>query len=228
MTVPRSELPPRARRIPYSCRLRRAEYQNYLRVRGEYASIYLSQILSWELPPRARRIPYSCRLRRAEYQNYLRVRGEYSGAPRSSVANLELPPRARRIHTLYYTHPTPAGTTSACAENTPPLMVRRRSTRNYLRVRGEYSCSSGRRCPQLELPPRARRIPKFEKVFGPQPGTTSACAENTVQHKNVLELLRNYLRVRGEYCRALNTGMTTLELPPRARRIRPVGVGPGG
>ena len=33
-------------------------------------------------------------------------------------------------------------------------------------------------------------------------------------------LLRNYLRVRGEYDAMHLTGATPLELPPRARRIR--------
>ena len=32
-------------------------------------------------------------------------------------------------------------------------------------------------------------------------------------------MLRNYLRVRGEYCPTPFTGFCTAELPPRARRI---------
>ena len=49
-------------------------------------------------------------------------------------------------------------------------------------------------------------------------GTTSACAENTPI---------NYLRVRGEYPFREFLRSSTLELPPRARRIRDTNVGRG-
>ena len=50
-------------------------------------------------------------------------------------------------------------------------------------------------------------------------GTTSACAENTVEDRIVCPRTWNYLRVRGEYL-ALHTVREALqELPPRARRI---------
>ena len=74
-----------------------------------------------------------------------------------------------------------SGTTSACAENTPI---------NYLRVRGEYA---------HKLPPRARRIPVQGVLEVINVGTTSACAENTRHECGPRRLLRNYLRVRGEY-----------------------------
>ena len=51
----------------------------------------------------------------------------------------------------------------------------------------------------LELPPRARRIPR---------GNPFPLAHN-----------RNYLRVRGEYCFRMNLICDLGELPPRARRI---------
>ena len=51
----------------------------------------------------------------------------------------------------------------------------------------------------MELPPRARRIPEDFKVLLRAPGTTSACAENTVSAIAPSMLFRNYLRVRGEY-----------------------------
>ena len=70
-----------------------------------------------------------------------------------------------------------------------------------------------------ELPPRARRI----RVFSDQPGiafgTTSACAENTNILWGQVETGGNYLRVRGEYCRRTSGNDTSMELPPRARRI---------
>ena len=75
----RSELPPRARRIPPEFSWGEAgrgttsacaentigENQptkitgNYLRVRGEYSAIFARNSSAWELPPRARRIPLS-------------------------------------------------------------------------------------------------------------------------------------------------------------------------
>ena len=52
-----------------------------------------------------------------------------------------------------------------------------------------------------------------------QRGTTSACAENTVTHSAKVLVVRNYLRVRGEYPFDWAIGRTPWELPPRARRI---------
>ena len=131
------------------------------------------------------------------------------------------------------------GTTSACAENTPPNTRPQATHWNYLRVRGEYlkfRCASASRS---ELPPRARRIQLILSVapaFGELPprarrihtstidvsaccGTTSACAENTPRCDRVRLEWRNYLRVRGEYSNAESKGTTSAELPPRARRI---------
>ena len=51
-------------------------------------------------------------------------------------------------------------------------------------------------------------------------GTTSACAENTHHIKLYRYQQRNYLRVRGEYAASPPLGVSSLELPPRARRIR--------
>ena len=63
----------------------------------------------------------------------------------------------------------------------------------------------------MELPPRARRIQKDRLTPSRRNGTTSAHAENTPI---------NYLRVRGEYPFREFLRSSTLELPPRARRIR--------
>ena len=70
-----------------------------------------------------------------------------------------------------------------------------------------------------ELPPRARRIP-LPPIGGERhPGTTSACAENTIAGLKLDFCQGNYLRVRGEYflSEAIKEGRE--ELPPRARRI---------
>ena len=52
---------------------------------------------------------------------------------------------------------------------------------------------------RLELPPRARRIRLQRYLDVADSGTTSACAENTIDNPNVVKGKRNYLRVRGEY-----------------------------
>ena len=112
-----------------------------------------------------------------------------------------------------------AGTTSACAENTRAPGLYPHQARNYLRVRGEYQIRKNVRCPALELPPRARRIHSAPPVNHDILGTTSACAENTTDDTETINMHGNYLRVRGEYLIASSTRFTTSELPPRARRI---------
>ena len=51
-------------------------------------------------------------------------------------------------------------------------------------------------------------------------GTTSACAENTLNLTHTQIQIRNYLRVRGEYSILFLIYSSSRELPPRARRIR--------
>ena len=93
-----------------------------------------------------------------------------------------------------------AGTTSACAENTNRPQRTGRGTRNYLRVRGEYCAPVQWSHLRLELPPRARRILMSLSSRGTVIGTTSACAENTINLLCTMRGTGNYLRVRGEYC----------------------------
>ena len=87
-------------------------------------------------------------------------------------------------------------------------------------MRGEYENTQKPPNMQVELPPRARRIPNPVDNILQKLGTTSACAENTRAEKIADAEKRNYLRVRGEY--ELSNARHTLEveLPPRARRIR--------
>ena len=173
-----------------------------------------------ELPPRARRIQLagqfggviggttSACAENTENQhnqqglcgNYLRVRGEYFFRPFPSILK--------------------KGTTSACAENTYLYCSAPAPKGNYLRVRGEYSETCTYLSMMMELPPRARRIPKQVWCPNSTRGTTSACAENTAGLNFSLGLLRNYLRVRGEYRRIRLLQTQMWELPPRARRIQ--------
>ena len=73
------------------------------------------------------------------------------------------------------------GTTSACAENTDVCLDTARHGRNYLRVRGEYTMKIPIGVKPKELPPRARRIPPPQAHSQTPIGTTSACAENTLE-----------------------------------------------
>ena len=91
--------------------------------------------------------------------------------------------------------------------------------RNYLRVRGEYAKTGTEGFGGVELPPRARRIRRHAPHRGHPPGTTSACAENTVKSACSSSSIWNTLRVRGEYHRVGDTAEDIGELPPRARRI---------
>ena len=136
----------------------------------------------------------------------------------------ELPPRARRIPEDILAGVVESGTTSACAENTSANAVPRNATRNYLRVRGEYMACCPKRSRRWELPPRARRILGLARFGVVNDGTTSACAENTGVHHPISLPPGNYLRVRGEYWIFSAPESSTIELPPRARRILAIGV----
>ena len=131
----------------------------------------------------------------------------------------ELPPRARRIHPVDHDRIFLRGTTSACAENTSVNVMYDFPWGNYLRVRGEYNPLIASRDSCEELPPRARRI--LPATISPDqiPGTTSACAENTLNLTHTQIQIRNYLRVRGEYSILFLIYSSSRELPPRARRI---------
>ena len=193
-----------------------------------------------ELPPRARRIrnrtahsligrgtTSACAENTAvtdrvavNFRNYLRVRGEYAAQRLLIAHNPELPPRARRIPPRPKQKIERNGTTSACAENTPPLRSNSTAAWNYLRVRGEYLSPPPGRPLSRELPPRARRILAYGIESVADFGTTSACAENTGRKHARTVAVWNYLRVRGEYLALGHTIRSSTELPPRARRIR--------
>ena len=179
---------------------------NYLRVRGEYLSWKHTNWATMELPPRARRIRHTVThitLDRGttsacaentelfvnpiiDYWNYLRVRGEYLDLSFDADCGLELPPRARRIQHYHGRNPRRHGTTSACAENTAHHHPGRKYSGNYLRVRGEYTLRKSTIRAPRELPPRARRIPYPGQASTGRLGTTSACAENTLNELGLL------------------------------------------
>ena len=73
--------------------------------------------------------------------NYLRVRGEYLLDDHGGVVVWELPPRARRIHSHGDHFDEILGTTSAHAENTGFTAFTQAGSWNYLRARGEYAPS---------------------------------------------------------------------------------------
>ena len=152
------------------------------------------------------------------------MRGEYPLAVLGVAIYRELPPRTRRILLWDDEEGDCLGTTSACAENTARTLPAHAPNRNYLRVRGEYDSCHDSSFLKMELPPRARRI-LAEAISAVAPlGTTSACAENTTESCSGWGVGWNYLRVRGEYHREHDDDESYLELPPRARRIRPGGV----
>ena len=145
--------------------------------------------------------------------------GEYAAFLACQAVSQELTPRTRRIHQIFQDRGMIPGTTSACAENTTRLVRNPKTFGNYLRVRGEYTHCRITRCRITELPPRARRIPPYAAHPTMPSGTTSACAENTLNHCPQPPRTSNYLRVRGEYQAFMALNARPVELPPRARRI---------
>ena len=87
-------------------------------------------------------------------------------------------------------------------------------------MRGEYDDPDPKLYRFQELPPRARRIPGPALIACACGGTTSACAENTRLPRLLRRQRWNYLRVRGEYNWPVSSVGLSVELPPRARRIR--------
>ena len=90
-------------------------------------------------------------------------------------------------------------------------------------MRGDYPPSQTPPAAGPELPPRARRILDEALKQNETDGTTSACAENTSAVSTTVSGAWNYLRVRGEYAKALQNMGIEAELPPRARRIQAAG-----
>ena len=152
-------------------------------------------------------------------RNYLRVRGEYATKLCIVGGTWELPPRTRRIHRISQLLLQLAGTTSAYAENTAWIFSGKCPPGNYLRVRGEYASVAPSQSLAPELPPRTRRILYRHWDWWRNSGTTSAYAENTRPAQQGFFRRRNYLRVRGEYCRRFYPKANSQELPPRTRRI---------
>ena len=147
------------------------------------------------------------------------MRGEYLSRDSSDFTPWELPPHARRIHSWAVCCVSASGTTSACAENTPCRIAHNLNPGNYLRMRGEYILDMTCGARLMELPPHARRIPPCEAWKNSPPGTTSACAENTLCNEAYRNDSRNYLRMRGEYPSWSPDWKRLAELPPHARRI---------
>ena len=154
-------------------------------MRGEYAINHATPHHPWELPPHARRILYFYFTTPSVVWNYLRMRGEYGSGAAVACRHLELPPHARRIPCHPAGRPDETGTTSACAENTRTIESYW-AGRNYLRMRGEYCAGMIPVWSAGELPPHARRIPMGMLLADPDGGTTSACAENTLNELGLL------------------------------------------
>ena len=94
---PKSELPPRARRIPDPTR-------GWAVWKGTTSACAENTC--------------AANMLKTQKWNYLRVRGEYCRRFYPRADSRELPPRARRIHYAHLQSPAGDGTTSACAENT--------------------------------------------------------------------------------------------------------------
>ena len=114
------------------------------------------------------------------------MRGEYVQEALIILNRGELPPHARRIPQVETLTAAKVGTTSACAENTRPITAQQTTAGNYLRMRGEYELFDRYQVERMELPPHARRIHPLASGACLNNGTTSACAENTLNELGLL------------------------------------------
>ncbi|BAM28080.1 hypothetical protein CULC0102_1882 [Corynebacterium ulcerans 0102] len=137
----------------------------------------------------------------------------------------ELPPHTRRKEKDKTKDHGGYGTTSAYAEKSRRNAKNRSRARNYLRIRGEKDYLRGDYDDAEELPPHTRRKATRKRRHKTQLRTTSAYAEKRTLDKDVLEDLRNYLRIRGEKPSGLIQSRENLELPPHTRRKDTLGGG---
>ena len=110
------------------------------------------------------------------------------------------------------------GITSACAEKRVSTSPAKPQHRNYLRMRGEELLEEHQITLRAELPPHARRRVCIVENIAYKRGITSACAEKRTEPKNIINIRRNYLRMRGEEQNWVRCRCAQGELPPHARR----------
>ena len=146
------------------------------------------------------------------------MRGEEGGVKAALSGVRELPPHARRRVPSTMAHAATHGITSACAEKSSTRPNGSRTTRNYLRMRGEEMDRFSPQQPQGELPPHARRRAARRVPLLRGDGITSACAEKRSPRAFPVACPGNYPRMRGEEPILVFIGKCDAELPPHARR----------
>lgn len=125
--------------------------------------------------------------------------GEYGIMTGIDTIDLGLPPHMRRIQFGTCQPLQLRGITSACAENTTVVAWLFSTYRDYLRMCGEYPCSSIDQTAHQGLPPHVRRIPQSRLSSLKSSRITSACAENTSTSRIHKQRSGDYLRMCGEY-----------------------------
>ena len=146
-----------------------------------------------------------------------RVRGDDCGGPDSTALAGGTPPRARGRHQDGAVGRLVARNTPACAGTTLVPEEGTMTEMEHPRVRGDdrmVMSSTGRYC---GTPPRARgRLyrPRFEPG---DRGNTPACAGTTTYRAMGWGTLWEHPRVRGDDGTALQTSISDIGTPPRAR-----------
>ena len=173
---------------------------NYLRIRGEEASISAVFWISAELPPHTRR--------RAQSRCFM----EFCLGTTSAYAEKSI---------IDYILVDTKGTTSAYAEKRACVRVCPQDHRNYLRIRGEEDELGNPSHGLVELPPHTRRRAADIYVINRENGTTSAYAEKSLSRAVWVRESGNYLRIRGEEPGQPAAASAHSELPPHTRRRAP-------
>ena len=113
------------------------------------------------------------------HRDYLRVCGADAHSRGLSRMNSGLPPRVRSRLALIFPCGKVNGITSACAEQTPFLLLSTRRLKDYLRVCGADRFRLPELYPVMGLPPRVRSRPVCWLRSWLPFGITFACAEQT-------------------------------------------------
>ena len=157
-------------------------------------------------------------------RDYLRVCGADWSCRALTWPASGLPPRVRSRPAFVTSAAANGGITSACAEQTHPIMDADDDDPDYLRVCGADAGQFIRQEFAKGLPPRVRSRPCEQPHQRDEGGITSACAEQT--HAIVQSQFgwRDYLRVCGADTGGQALGYGGRGLPPRVRsrqRVRP-------
>ena len=149
--------------------------------------------------------------------DHLRVCGADLASNGRTCATLGSPPRVRSRQSLVSLHGCAVGITSACAEQTSPILGKSWLLRDHLRVCGADKALQ--QVPEVRTgsPPRVRSRPWNRCCPRFRAGITSACAEQTQGRASPCPHPRDHLRVCGADIIKDTENAKLMGSPPRVR-----------